>query len=103
MREEPQRLRQLRPAASQAAVRWSEALLFLPLRCGVARSTTVVVVPIRCLAAVVGGFVLAAAFEPIGIPWLMPLALATFVLVLRDVRPGRAWLLGLLFGIAFIF
>lgn len=59
--------------------------------------------PIRCLAAVVGGFALAAAFEPFGHAWLMPPALATFVLALRGLRPGRAWLPGLLFGVAFIF
>ena len=58
---------------------------------------------IRCLAAVLGGLSLAAAFEPIGQAWLMPPALAAFVLALRGLRPGRAWLPGLLFGVAFIF
>ena len=91
-------------------MRWSEALPFLPLRCGpdpsgsrVERSTTVGGVPLRCLAAVVGGALLAAAFEPLGFSWLMPLAIAVLVLVLRDLRPARASLVGLLFGVAFIF
>ena len=58
---------------------------------------------LRCLASAVGGLLLAAAFEPIGFAWLMPVALALFVLALRGVRPGRAWLPGLAFGIPFIF
>ena len=84
-------------------MRWSEALPFLPLRCGLGPLDYRRGVPIRCLAAVVGGLLLAAAFEPVGLAWLMPLAVASFVLVLRDLPPSRAWLPGLLFGVAFIF
>jgi apolipoprotein N-acyltransferase len=66
-------------------------------------SATVPTVPIRCLTALVGGLVLAAAFEPIGLAWLMPPAIATLVLSVRGLRPRHAWLPSLLFGIAFTF
>jgi len=55
------------------------------------------------VAAAVGGLLLAAAFEPVGLAWLMPPALATFVLVVRGLRPGRAWMPSLVFGVAFVF
>ncbi|RYB90679.1 apolipoprotein N-acyltransferase [Nocardioides glacieisoli] len=57
--------------------------------------------PLRCLVALVGGLVLAAAFEPVGYAWLMPPAIAALVLSVRGLRPGRAWLPTLLFGITF--
>jgi apolipoprotein N-acyltransferase len=60
-------------------------------------------VPLRCLLALVGGLVLAAGFEPIGLAWLMPPAIAALVLSVRGLRPGRAWLPSLLFGIAFTY
>ncbi|GAA5121873.1 apolipoprotein N-acyltransferase [Alloalcanivorax gelatiniphagus] len=59
--------------------------------------------PLRCLLAVVGGLVLAAAFEPIGHAWLMPPAVATLVLTVRGLPLRRAWIPSLLFGIAFIY
>lgn len=58
-------------------------------------------VPLRCLLALVGGLVLAAAFEPIGHAWVMPPAIAALVLSVRGLAPRRAWLPSLLFGIAF--
>ena len=66
-------------------------------------SATVWVVPLRCLVALVGGFALAAAFEPVGFAWLMPPAIAALVLSVRSLGPGRAWLPTLLFGVAFIY
>ena len=60
-------------------------------------------VPLRCLVALVGGLVLAAAFEPIGFAWLMPPAIAALVLSVRGLGPGRAWLPTLLFGITFTY
>ncbi|NYE38065.1 apolipoprotein N-acyltransferase [Nocardioides cavernae] len=59
--------------------------------------------PLRCLLALVGGLVLAAAFEPVGIAWLMPPAIAALVLSVRGLAPRRAWLPSLLFGIAFVY
>jgi apolipoprotein N-acyltransferase len=59
-------------------------------------------VPLRCLLAVVGGLVLAAAFEPVGHSWVMPPAVAALVISVRGLTPRRAWLPSLLFGIAFI-
>ena len=58
--------------------------------------------PLRCLLAVVGGLVLAAAFEPVGHSWVMPPAVAALVISVRGLTPRRAWLPSLLFGIAFI-
>jgi apolipoprotein N-acyltransferase len=60
-------------------------------------------VPLRCLLAVVGGLVLAAAFEPVGHSWVMPPAVAALVISVRGLPPRRAWLPSLLFGIAFVY
>ena len=59
--------------------------------------------PQRCLLALVGGLVLAAAFEPVGWSWLMPPAIASLVLAVRGLRPGRAWIPSLLFGTTFVY
>ncbi len=59
--------------------------------------------PLRCLLALAGGLLLAAAFEPIGHSWVMPPAIAALVLSVRGTRPSRAWLPSLVFGVAFIF
>ena len=110
MREGPRGRRQLRVIASQVVACWSEAAAFLPHPAGPehvqeqeAPSATVWGVPLRCLAALVGGLVLAAAFEPVGFAWLMPPAIAVLVLSVRGLRPSRAWLPTLVFGIAFTF
>lgn len=58
---------------------------------------------LRCLSAALGGAALAAAFEPVGWAWLMPLALAVLFLAVRGLRPGRAWVPSLLFGVSFLF
>lgn len=58
---------------------------------------------LRCLVALLGGGVLALAFEPVGAAWLMPPALAALVLAVRHAHPRHAWLPGLLFGIGFCF
>jgi apolipoprotein N-acyltransferase len=60
-------------------------------------------VPLRCLLALVGGLVLAAGFEPVGLAWLMPPAIAALVLSVRGLAPRRAWIPSLLFGITFVF
>ena len=101
MREGPRRLRQLRVILSQTVARWSEAPSSLPHRCRRAAVGYGLSVPLRCLLAVVGGLVLAAAFEPVGVSWLMPPAIAALVFSVRGLRPGRAWIPSLLFGIAF--
>ncbi|WP_439939561.1 apolipoprotein N-acyltransferase [Nocardia sp. N13] len=59
--------------------------------------------PLRCLLALVGGLVLAAAFEPVGLAWLMPPAIAALVFSVRGLAPRRAWIPSLLFGVAFVF
>ena len=58
---------------------------------------------LRCFAAVGGGLALAAAFEPVGLAWLMPPAVAVLVLVVRGLPLRRAWIVSLLFGVAFFF
>ena len=57
----------------------------------------------RCFAALVGGLTLAAAFEPVGLSWLMPPAIAVLMLCVHGLRASRAWLPTLVFGIAFCF
>ena len=59
--------------------------------------------PLRCLLALVGGLVLAAAFEPVGLAWLMPPAIAALVFSVRGLAPRRAWIPSLLFGVVFVF
>ena len=46
---------------------------------------------------------LALAFEPVAAAFLVPVAVAGFVLTTRGLRPGRAWIPGLAFGIGFYF
>ena len=58
---------------------------------------------VRCLAALLGGLALAAAFEPVGLAWLMPPAIATLLLCVRGLRASRAWPVTLVFGVAFSF
>ena len=59
--------------------------------------------PLRSLAALVAGVLLAMAFEPVGLAILIPLAVAGFVLCVHGLPARRAWLPGLLFGGAFCF
>ena len=57
----------------------------------------------RILLGLVGGLLLALAFEPVALAYLAPLAVALFVLSVRDLPLRRAWLPGLAFGVAFEF
>jgi apolipoprotein N-acyltransferase len=58
---------------------------------------------VRVALAAVAGFSLSLAFEPVALPWLIPVAVAAFVLLTRDQRPRRGLLVGLVFGAAFYF
>ncbi|PKH40486.1 apolipoprotein N-acyltransferase [Nocardioides alpinus] len=58
---------------------------------------------LRCLLALAGGLALAAAFEPVGLSWLMPPAIAALVFAVRGLRPGLAWIPTLLYGITFTY
>ena len=51
----------------------------------------------------VAGVVLALAFEPVGASYLIPFAVAAYVLVTRGLPVRRAWLPGLAFGIGFCY
>jgi len=57
----------------------------------------------RLPVALVAGLVLSLAFEPVALPWLLPVPLAAFALVTRGLPATRAWLPGLVFGAAFYF
>ena len=57
---------------------------------------------LRCLVALVGGAVLAAGFEPVGLAALLPVGVALLVLAVRGTRLLAAALLGLLFGAVFM-
>lgn len=59
--------------------------------------------PQRCLLALVGGLVLAAAFEPVGWAVLMPCGIAALVISVHGLRPGRAWIPSTVFGLGFIY
>jgi apolipoprotein N-acyltransferase len=58
---------------------------------------------VRSAAALAGGVILALAFEPVGLAILLPVGVATLFLSVHGLRVRRAWLPGLLFGIAFCF
>ncbi|MBE7324470.1 apolipoprotein N-acyltransferase [Nocardioides sp. Y6] len=57
----------------------------------------------RLPAALGAGVVLSGASEPLGWAWLTPLSIAALCWCVRGLRPGRAWLPGLLFGVGFFF
>ena len=58
---------------------------------------------LRLALAVASGLLLAAAFEPVAFAWLIPAAVAGYVLAVRGLRARAALLVGLGFGIAFYF
>lgn len=57
----------------------------------------------RLACAVAAGLALSAAFEPVALPWLIPLSVAAFALVTRGQRARSAFVLGLAFGASFYF
>ena len=59
--------------------------------------------PLRVVVGLLAGVVLSLAFEPVAVPYLMPLSLAAFALVTRGLRARSGWLVGLAFGVGFYF
>ncbi|HWI42442.1 MAG TPA: apolipoprotein N-acyltransferase [Nocardioides sp.] len=57
----------------------------------------------RLLVAALGGLLLSAAFEPVALPWLLPLGVACFGAACYDLTVPRAGLVGLAFGVSFYF
>jgi len=57
----------------------------------------------RSLLAACAGLVLSVAFEPVAFAWVVPVAVAGFVLATRGLRLRAAFLVGLAFGAAFFF
>ncbi|WP_408899456.1 apolipoprotein N-acyltransferase [Nocardioides sp. R1-1] len=53
--------------------------------------------------AAVGGGLLTASFEPLALPWLLPLGVACYALATRDLSVRRSGLVGLVFGVVFYF
>lgn len=58
---------------------------------------------IRLALAAAAGLSLSLAFEPYALPWLIPFAVAGFVLSTRGLTMRRGWVPGLVFGAAFYF
>ncbi len=58
---------------------------------------------LRILVAFACGVGLSLAFEPVAVPVVIPFAVAGFVLTTRGLRPSRAVLTGLAFGVGFQF
>ncbi len=56
---------------------------------------------LRIPAAAAAGVALALAFEPVAAAWLVPFAVAGFVLSTRGLRARSGWLPGLAFGLGF--
>lgn len=67
------------------------------------RPDTVVLVLKRCLAALVAGLLLALAFEPVAVAYVVPVAVAGFALATRGLRARSGFVVGLVFGVAFYF
>jgi len=57
----------------------------------------------RTLLALVSGVVLSLGFEPVALPWLLPVALAAFFGCLVGRTPRQGLLIGLAFGVGFLF
>ena len=57
----------------------------------------------RLLLSAGGGLALAASYEPIAIPYLLPVGIAAFALATRELPFWRSGLVGLVFGVAFYF
>ncbi|MFZ2502704.1 MAG: apolipoprotein N-acyltransferase [Nocardioides sp.] len=57
----------------------------------------------RSALALLAGAALSATVPPAGMPWLILPALALFFATLRGLRPSRAWLPGLAFGVGYMF
>ncbi len=57
----------------------------------------------RAGLALVSGLLLSLAFEPVAVAYLIPVALAGFALSTHDLPVRRAWIPGLVFGVAFYF
>ena len=57
----------------------------------------------RIVLAVAGGLALTASFEPIAVPYLVPVGVAAFALAVRGLPFWRAGGVGLVFGVAFYF
>ena len=57
----------------------------------------------RAGLALVSGLLLSLAFEPVAVAYLIPVALAGFALSTYDLPVRRAWIPGLVFGVAFYF
>lgn len=57
----------------------------------------------RCLAAALGGALLAGAFEPLGWALLLPGGMAVLFLSTYGLPPRRAWVVSLVFGVTFLY
>ena len=58
--------------------------------------------PARLLLAVASGLLAALAFEPFALAYLAPVAVAGSTLAVAGLRPGRGFLVGTAFGLAFM-
>ncbi len=57
---------------------------------------------LRLVGASVSGLLIALAFEPYGLAYLLPVAVAGLTLAVRGSRPRRGFLVGLAFGLVFM-
>jgi apolipoprotein N-acyltransferase len=58
--------------------------------------------PVRATLAVLSGALAACGSEPVGLPWLLPLAVAGLVLAGHGLRGRRAFGVGAAFGVAYM-
>jgi apolipoprotein N-acyltransferase len=57
---------------------------------------------LRLFLAALAGIVVAVAFEPLALAYLLPVGVAALTLLLRDLSPLRGFLVGAVFGSAFM-
>ena len=55
------------------------------------------------MLAAVAGVGLSLAYPPVGFFWVLPLAVAAYVALVQDLKPWRAFLPGLAFGVAYCY
>jgi apolipoprotein N-acyltransferase len=58
---------------------------------------------LRTLLAALAGVALSLAFPPVGFFWVLPVAVAAYVVITAGLRPGQAWVPGLAFGVGYCY
>ena len=58
---------------------------------------------LRTLLAGLAGVALSLSAPPVGVFWVLPFAVAAYVLLTVDLKPQQAWVPGLAFGVGYCY